>query len=98
MRFDIYKNVFDLSLLDPSTAADEVNARKGAKPILLADVQDNPGGGATSANTDVLHALVEAKCQSVLDYFMILNLQSVHTIKALMRPFPRLFAQVFQTP
>ena len=66
MRFDIYKNVFDLYLLDPSTAANEVNARKGAKPILLADVQDNPGGRATSANTDVLHALVEAKCQSVL--------------------------------
>ena len=48
LRFDIYKNVFDLSLLDPSTAADEVNAHKGAKPILLADVQDNPGGGAPS--------------------------------------------------
>ena len=66
LRFDTYKNLFDLSLLDPSTAADEVNAHKGAKPILLADVQDNPGGGATSANTDLLHALVEAKCQSVL--------------------------------
>ena len=53
-------------LLNPSTVADEVNANKGAKPILLADVQDNAGGGATSANTDLLHALVEAKCQSVL--------------------------------
>ena len=66
MRFDKDKNVFDLPILDPSTAADEVNAHKGAKPILLADVQDNPGGGATSANTDLLHVLVEAKCQSVL--------------------------------
>ena len=43
-----------------------MNAHKGAKPILLADVQDNPGGGATSANTDLLYILVEAKCQSVL--------------------------------
>ena len=60
------KKVSDLSLLDPSTAADKVNVHKRAKLILLADVQDNPSGGATSANTDVLHALVEAKCQSVL--------------------------------
>ena len=43
-----------------------MNVHKAAKPILLADVKDNPGGGATSANTDLLHALVEAKCQSVL--------------------------------
>ena len=66
LRFDTYKNVFDLSLLDPSTAADEVNAHKRARLILLADVQDNADGGATSANTDLLHDLVEAKCQSVL--------------------------------
>ena len=49
-----------------STAADKVNAHKGAKPILLDDVQDNPGGGATSVNTELLHALLEVKCQSVL--------------------------------
>ena len=33
---------------------------------MLADVQVNLGGGATSANTDLLNALVEAKCQRVL--------------------------------
>ena len=43
-----------------------MNVNIVAKPILLADVQDNPAGGATLANTDSLQALVEAKCQSVL--------------------------------
>ena len=66
LLFDTYKNVFDLSSLDPSTTADEVNIHRGAKPILLADVQVNLGGGATSAKTDLLNALVEAKCQRVL--------------------------------
>lgn len=48
-------------LWDPASAAEYAvaNGRRG-KPIILADVQDNPGCGGTSDTTTLLSALVKA--------------------------------------
>ena len=36
------------------------------QPVILADTQDNPGGGGTSDTTDLLAALVEARAEGAL--------------------------------
>ena len=48
---------FDNALLSPAEAVRAAMAN-GAGPVVIADVQDNPGAGATSDTTDMLDALV----------------------------------------
>lgn len=51
-----------LSLAGAVCATDHTNT----KPLILADVQDNPGAGGTSDTTGLLQALLDGKCQDVL--------------------------------
>lgn len=50
------QDTFDAPLVDPVQAA--MRAKHARRPILLADVQDNAGGGASSDTTGVAHALM----------------------------------------
>ncbi|MEG9862204.1 MAG: M81 family metallopeptidase [Parvularculales bacterium] len=53
---------FNLQLLDPPeavTAAIKAHAETG-KPVVIADVQDNPGAGGTSDTTGLIAALIAA--------------------------------------
>ena len=60
------RTTFDMTLLSPSEAVAEAMAYSGTAPVVLADVQDNPGAGATSDTTGLLRTLVEAQAQDVL--------------------------------
>ena len=57
---------FDTSLILPSDAVARAMCRNDGKPVVLADVQDNPGAGASSDTTGVLGALIDAKAQNAL--------------------------------
>ena len=50
---------FDASTLKPVDAVRRAMQQKPGKPVVLADVEDNPGAGATSDTTGLLHAMVE---------------------------------------
>ncbi|MEM8730476.1 MAG: M81 family metallopeptidase [Pseudomonadota bacterium] len=53
-------------LLAPADAVNEAMAAPPDRPVVLADVQDNPGAGASSDTTGLLRALVAAKASGVL--------------------------------
>lgn len=59
---------FDGALLDPPEAvAKAVRLGEGKRdPVILADVQDNAGAGASSDTTGLLHALVESGARGAL--------------------------------
>jgi len=40
--------------------------QNGKHPVVIADVQDNPGGGGSNDTTGLLHALIEAKAEGAL--------------------------------
>ena len=40
--------------------------QNGKPPVVIADVQDNPGGGGSNDTTGLLHALIEAKAEGAL--------------------------------
>jgi len=48
---------FDTHLATPSEAISIARANTSGKPVVIADVQDNPGAGATSDSTGLLTAL-----------------------------------------
>lgn len=50
---------FDTHLATPDDAVTAAMLEKGAKPVVLADVQDNPGAGASSDTTGILRALAK---------------------------------------
>ena len=50
---------FDSALLTAQSAVAKAMTYTGTKPVVIADVQDNPGAGATSDTTGLLKALVE---------------------------------------
>ncbi|MEM0948044.1 MAG: M81 family metallopeptidase [Pseudomonadota bacterium] len=60
------RSAFDTTLLDPQTAVATALSHSGSKPVVLADVQDNPGAGASSDTTGLLRALVAARAKGVL--------------------------------
>lgn len=60
------RDAFDLRLSSPREAVQRAMAASGDRPVLLADVQDNPGAGASSDTVGLLRALVAAKAQGVL--------------------------------
>ena len=49
---------FDFELLEPDDAVLRAMANTSAKPVVLADAQDNPGAGGTSDTTGLLESLV----------------------------------------
>lgn len=49
---------FDCALLEPDEAVSKAIATSYAKPVVIADVQDNPGAGATSDTTGLLRELI----------------------------------------
>ena len=60
---------FDGDYLDPEAAtasAMQLAAANPGKPIVIADTQDNPGGGGDGDTTGMLRALVAAKADAVL--------------------------------
>ena len=60
------ETAFDPQLLPARDAVREAMAFKGGKPVVLADVQDNPGAGATADTTGLLAALVNEGAQGAL--------------------------------
>ncbi|MFM9843771.1 MAG: M81 family metallopeptidase [Dongiaceae bacterium] len=60
------ESVFDDVLVSPEAAVTEAMAHTGAKPVIIADAQDNAGAGASSDTTGLLHALVNGKAQGVV--------------------------------
>ncbi len=57
---------FDCRLLTPEEAVREAMSIETGRPVVIADVQDNPGAGATSDTTGLLSALVEADAQAAV--------------------------------
>lgn len=55
---------FDTSLLNANDAVEAAIAVSSSKPAVIADVQDNPGAGATSDTTGILRALVAQNAPS----------------------------------
>jgi microcystin degradation protein MlrC len=56
-----HEKAFGIGLLPPAEAVRLALQQPAGKPVILADVQDNAGGGATSDTTGVLRALVDAR-------------------------------------
>ncbi len=54
---------FDTTLLSASEAVAQAMANAADKPVVIADVQDNAGAGATSDTTGLLRAMVENGAQ-----------------------------------
>tara|TARA_Y100000588_G_scaffold9520_1_gene10658 strand:+ start:217 stop:1710 length:1494 start_codon:yes stop_codon:yes gene_type:complete len=59
--FEKSEGLFDSALLTPAAAVAKAMINTTGRPVVIADVQDNPGAGATSDTTGVLKALVELK-------------------------------------
>ena len=57
---------FDATTMDADKAVAEALANTLPRPVVLADVQDNPGAGASSDTTGLLRALVRAGADGVL--------------------------------
>jgi microcystin degradation protein MlrC len=57
---------FDSALLTAEVAVAKAMSYTGAKPVVIADVQDNPGAGATSDTTGLLKALVQGKATNAV--------------------------------
>jgi microcystin degradation protein MlrC len=59
-RFIANKNNFNTKLISAAEAVELAKKSSASKPIILADVQDNPGAGGTSDTTGLLQALLDA--------------------------------------
>lgn len=59
-------DAFNGTLYSPVEAVATACRHAGAGVVILADTQDNPGGGANGDTTDLLHTLVAANAQAVL--------------------------------
>ena len=57
---------FEDNLLTPDEAVQQAMQNQSNQPIVIADVQDNPGAGATSDTTGMLQALVTNQAQGAL--------------------------------
>ena len=65
--FEAAEADFQSDLLEPLDAVRQAMAMNPeAGPIALADVQDNPGAGATADTTGLLHALVEGQAKGAV--------------------------------
>lgn len=59
---------FDVTLLSPSEGVARAIAisKSASKPVILADVQDNPGGGGGADTTGILRSLIKAKATNAV--------------------------------
>lgn len=57
---------FDAALMSPKAAVQAARSEASGKPVVIADVQDNPGAGATSDTTGLLAAMVEGGAQGAV--------------------------------
>ena len=57
---------FDPMLIDPYPAVKAAMASTHGKPVILADVQDNPGAGGSADTTGLLKALYESHAENVV--------------------------------
>jgi len=57
--FNEQRALFETQLLPPTQAIAEAKSNSATMPVVIADVQDNPGAGGTSDTTGLLHALIE---------------------------------------
>jgi microcystin degradation protein MlrC len=53
-------------LWDPAAAVAEAMRTAAGRPVVLADTQDNPGGGGTGDTTSLLRALIEARAEGAV--------------------------------
>jgi len=60
------EDTFDCRLMTPAEAVRVAIAAEENRPIILADVQDNPGAGATSDTTGLLSALVDEHAKGAI--------------------------------
>lgn len=58
------RTAFTGQLYSPAEAVAKAMAGSGAGPVILADTQDNPGGGSSGDTTDILHELVRQGARS----------------------------------
>ncbi|MEM7526211.1 MAG: M81 family metallopeptidase [Pseudomonadota bacterium] len=68
-RFLAAEPAFGTGMLSPVEAVRQamaISAERPGRPVVIADVQDNPGAGATSDTTGLLRALVEAGAQGAM--------------------------------
>jgi len=60
------ENRFDDRLQSPEDAVAEAMAHTGPRTVVIADAQDNPGAGASSDTTGLLHALIAGGAQGAV--------------------------------
>lgn len=65
-RLHAARGRFATGLARPDAAVAAAMAERSDRPVILADVQDNPGAGASSDTTGLLRALVAAGAQRAL--------------------------------
>jgi microcystin degradation protein MlrC len=67
------ESAFDGKLYSPEEAVAEALrlARNATKPVILADVQDNPGAGGTSDTVGLLRALIAQRAQGAVIGMMV---------------------------
>jgi len=65
-RLHAARDRFATGLARPDAAVAAAMAERSGRPVILADVQDNPGAGASSDTTGLLRALVAAGAQRAL--------------------------------
>jgi microcystin degradation protein MlrC len=61
-----HEKAFGIGLVPPAEAIRLALQQPPGKPVILADVQDNAGGGATSDTVGILEALVAAKVDDAI--------------------------------
>ncbi len=57
---------FETGLLEPSAAVAKAKSNSSNRPVVIADVQDNPGAGASSDTTGLLRELMRQNARDVL--------------------------------
>ena len=65
-RLCVSEDVFDIELMRPAEAVEAAVSLSGAGPVVIADVQDNPGAGGSSDTTGLLRALVAGNVPDAL--------------------------------
>lgn len=57
---------FDCTMLSPAGAVKTAQTLYKTKPVVIADVQDNPGAGASADTTGLLEAMIDAQVQKAV--------------------------------
>ena len=60
------RDEFNTDLLSSAAAVELAQSNNRSYPVVIADVQDNPGAGGTADTTGLLHALYKAKAKQAV--------------------------------